>query len=209
MADELEVISSGQNPEAIEPTKTVQQSGEKNTYINQAEQVNIVVQPASAPKILRQIKYPSPIVFNRTYYNIIVSFGLEFSQDTPFIFDPKRALTEGMSAELKEEFSTLSDEAIEKIKTFPTLFANENTAYGHTDEEQTLGFGYIRQIKVRQAGIKIYPHILYLIPQQRLNEALMELDLWGDNAFNEFNRTHWSIKKVDLISELQELGFQL
>lgn len=209
MADELEVISSGQNPEAIEPTKTVQQSGEKNTYINQAEQVNIVVQPASAPKILRQIKYQSPIVFNRTYYNIIVSFGLEFSQDTPFIFDPKRALTEGMSDELKEEFSTLSDEAIEKIKTFPTLFANENTAYGHTDEEQTLGFGYIRQIKVRQAGIKIYPHILYLIPQQRLNEALMELDLWGDNAFNEFNRTHWSIKKVDLISELQELGFQL
>ena len=209
MADKLEVIPSGQNPEAIEPTKTVQQSGEKNTYINQAEQVNIVVQPASAPKILRQIKYQSPIVFNRTYYNIIVSFGLEFSQDTPFIFDPKRALTEGMSAELKEEFSTLSDEAIEKIKTFPTLFANENTAYGHTDEEQTLGFGYIRQIKVRQAGIKIYPHILYLIPQQRLNEALMELDLWGDNAFNEFNRTHWSIKKVDLISELQELGFQL
>ena len=209
MADELEVISSGQNPEAIEPTKTVQQSGEKNTYINQAEQVNIVVQPASAPKILRQIKYQSPIVFNRTYYNIIVSFGLEVSQDTPFIFDPKRALTEGMSDELKEEFSTLSDEAIEKIKTFPTLFANENTAYGHTDEEQTLGFGYIRQIKVRQAGIKIYPHILYLIPQQRLNEALMELDLWGDNAFNEFNRTHWSIKKVDLISELQELGFQL
>ena len=209
MADELKVIPSGQNLEAIEPTKTVQQSGEKNTYMNQAEQVNIVVQPASAPKILRQIKYQSPIVFNRTYYNIIVSFGLEFSQDTPFIFDPKRALTEGMSDELKEEFSTLSDEAIEKIKTFPTLFANENTAYGHTDEEQTLGFGYIRQIKVRQAGIKIYPHILYLIPQQRLNEALMELDLWGDNTFNEFNRTHWSIKKVDLISELQELGFQL
>ena len=114
-----------------------------------------------------------------------------------------------MDDNLKEEFSTLSDEAVEKIKTFPTLFANENTSYGHTDEDQTLGFGYIRQIKVRKAGIKIYPHILYLLPQQRLNEALMELDLWGDNAFNEFNRTHWSIKKVDLISELQELGFQI
>ena len=114
-----------------------------------------------------------------------------------------------MDDNLREEFSTLSDEAVEKIKTFPTLFANENTAYGHTDEDQTLAFGYIRQIKVRKAGIKIYPHFLYLIPQQRLNEALMDLDLWGDNAFNEFNRTHWSIKKVDLISELQELGFQI
>ena len=209
MADELEVIPSAQSPKGIEPAKTVQQTGEKNTYINQADQVNIVLQPASAPKILQQIKQPSQMAFNRTYYNIIVSYGLDVSQDTPFVFDPKRALTEGMDDNLKEEFSTLSDEAVEKIKTFPTLFANENTAYGHTDEDQTLAFGYIRQIKVRKAGIKIYPHFLYLIPQQRLNEALMDLDLWGDNAFNEFNRTHWSIKKVDLISELQELGFQI
>lgn len=205
MADELEVIPSAQSPKGIEPAKTVQQTGEKNTYINQADQVNIVLHP----KILQQIKQPSQMSFNRTYYNIIVSYGLDFSQDTPFVFDPKRTLTEGMDDNLKEEFSTLSDEAVEKIKTFPTLFANENTSYGHTDEDQTLAFGYIRQIKVRKAGIKIYPHFLYLIPQQRLNEALMDLDLWGDNAFNEFNRTHWSIKKVDLISELQELGFQI
>lgn len=209
MADELEVIPSVQSPKGIEPAKTVQHTGEKNTYINQADQVNIVLQPASAPKILQQIKQPSQMAFNRTYYNIIVSYRLDFSQDTPFVFDPKRALTEGMDDNLKEEYSTLSDEAVEKIKTFPTLFANENTAYGHTDEDQTLAFGYIRHIKVRKAGIKIYPHFLYPIPQQRLNEALMDLDLWGENAFNEFNRTHWSIKKVDLISELQELGFQI
>ena len=194
MADELKVIPSGQNLEAIEPTKTVQQSGEKNTYT--------LFQPlGSIDEMGEDFSAKTNLRFAET--------AMTGPQVFTFIFDPKRALTEGMSDELKEEFSTLSDEAIEKIKTFPTLFANENTAYGHTDEEQTLGFGYIRQIKVRQAGIKIYPHILYLIPQQRLNEALMELDLWGDNTFNEFNRTHWSIKKVDLISELQELGFQL
>ena len=130
--------------------------------------------------------YPLSIVYPQLFYT------------SPFVFDPKRALTEGMDANLKEAFSTLSDNAVEKIKTFPTLFANENTAYGHTDEDQTLAFGYIRQIKVRKAGIKIYPHFLYLIPQQRLNEALMDLDLWGDNTFNEFNRTHWSIMS-DLI----------
>ena len=107
MADELEVIPSAQSPEGIQPSKTVQQKGEKNTYINQADQVNIVLQPASAPKILQQIKQPSQMAFNRTYYNIIVSYGLDFSQDTPFVFDPKRALTEGMDNDLKEEFSTL------------------------------------------------------------------------------------------------------
>ena len=72
MADELKVIPSAQSPEGIEPAKTVQQTGEKNTYINQADQVNIVLQPASALKILQQIKQPSQMAFNRTYYNIIV-----------------------------------------------------------------------------------------------------------------------------------------
>ena len=209
MADELEIIPSAQSPEGIEPAKTIQQTGEKNTYINQAGQVNILLQPASAPQLLKQVKQPSQIAFDRTHYNIIVTYGEDFTQSNPFLMDPKRSLTEGMEDELIQEFSTLSDEAIERIKTFPTLFANENTAYGHTDEDQTLGFGYIRQIKVRKTGIKIYPQILYLLPQQRLNEALMDLDLWGDTSLNEFNRTHWSIKKVDLISELQELGFQL
>lgn len=55
----------------------------------------------------------------------------------------------------------------------------------------------------------IYPDIRCYLPQQRLNEALFELDISGTDSFNEFNRMHWSIKKIDLIAELQELGFNL
>lgn len=47
------------------------------------------------------------------------------------------------------------------------------------------------------------------IPQQRLNECLEELGLVGDNRFNELNRTHWSIKRCDLIQELLEAGVQI
>lgn len=43
MADELEVIPSAQSPKGIEPAKTVQQTGEKNTYINHANIVNVNV----------------------------------------------------------------------------------------------------------------------------------------------------------------------
>ena len=209
MADELEVIHYAQSLGGIQPSKTVQQTGEKNTYINQTDHVNIVLQPAYAPKILQQINQQSPITFNSTYYSIIVSTWLDLSNDTHFVFARERALTEYMDDNLKKEFSSLSDEAIEKIKTFPALFANEKTYYGHTSEDQTLAFGYIQKFKVRKDGIKIYPHFIYLIPQQRLNVSLMDLVLDGDNRFNEFNRTHWSIKKVDLASELQELRFQI
>ena len=77
MDDELEVIPNAQSLGGIQPSKTIQQTGEKNTYINQTDHVNIVLQPAYAPKILQQINQQSPITFNSTYYSIIVSTGLD------------------------------------------------------------------------------------------------------------------------------------
>ncbi|WKY46091.1 hypothetical protein Q5O14_08360 [Eubacteriaceae bacterium ES2] len=188
----------------------VQQTGEKNVYASRVNNMNITIQNASvAPQLLTQNSQASAPTVDRTHYNLFVTYGVDFSQDTPFTVEASRALTEYMDDDLKEKFSTLSDDVIDKIKTFPCIFANENFNYGHTDEEQTLGYGYIRQIKLRRDGIKIYPQIVYLIPQQRLNEALFDLDIRGCSTFNEFNRMHWSIKKIDLITELQELGFQV
>ena len=120
-----------------------------------------------------------------------------------------RVLSEYMENSIKAEFSTLSDEATARIRLFPSIFANENNAFGHTDENQILAFGFVKQLKVRRNGVMIYPDIRCYLPQQRLNEALFELDISGTDSFNEFNRMHWSIKKIDLIDELQELGFNL
>jgi hypothetical protein len=45
--------------------------------------------------------------------------------------------------------------------------------------------------------------------QQRLNVLLEELGLKGTDVFNELNRTHWAIKRVDLIQELLEANIQI
>jgi hypothetical protein len=39
--------------------------------------------------------------------------------------------------------------------------------------------------------------------------VLEELQLVGNDKFNELNRTHWSIKRCDLIQELLEAGVQI
>ena len=209
MAEELQVISPDmliENPGM--PARALQQQGEKNIYAEHVENMNVTLQVA--PQVLKQDGQSMPATFDRTHYNLFVTFDLDFVNGfDSFTMDTDRSLKEYMSDELRKEFSTLSDEAIERIKRFPCIFANENTEYGRADEDQMLGFGYIRQIKVRREKIKIYPAIMYLFPQQRLNEALFELDISGSSSFNEFNRTHWCIKKVDLIAELRELGFQI
>ena len=151
------------------------------------------------------------INFNRDYYNLFVwGADLEIEHLAPFKVDSDRALTEFMDSNIKEMFSTLEDAStVQKVLSFPCLFANENRRSGRADADQTVGFGYIKQIKVRRNGVMIYPHVIYRLPQQRINEALFELDLHGNSSYNEFNRSHWSIKKIDLIAELIDMGFPL
>ena len=153
----------------------------------------------------RKINTVSNIEICTDYYNLVVQ-GRDGDYESPFIFDPSRALTEGMKDSLKNQFSTLEPAAIRTLYTFPTLFATENLEYGHTDEEHKIAFGFIKQIKILSGGIKIYPNILFRFPQQLCNENVQDLGFYGDHRGNELNRTHWTIKQLDLIAELREMG---
>jgi len=177
---------------------------------NQIEQLTFNVQsPKDMPPLLEPKN--DEIEFDRHFYNFfVVGNDFDITTDNPFRVRCDRVLKEYMDENLKSMFLPLSDEIkIEHIKRLPCIFANENRRDGSTDEEQILSFGYVRDIQLRREGIKIYPHVIYRLSQQRLNEALFDLDLWGNDKCNEFNRMHWSIKKVDLIAELQEMGFQI
>ena len=153
------------------------------------------------------VRSDTEIPLNSQYYNLIVTGEIEFENIQPITMSTDRVLTEYMD-ELKSEFLPLSPRVQERILTFPTIFANENMYYGRANENQVFGLGYIHRIKVRHDAVRIYPQIICCLPQQKLNEACFELDMGGNSSFNELNRTHWSIKKIDLLAELREFGLQ-
>ena len=154
------------------------------------------------------VRSDTAIPLNSQYYNLIVTREIEFENIQPITMPIDRVLTEYMD-ELKSEFLPLSPRVQERVLTFPTIFANENMYYGRANENQVFGLGYIHRIKVRHDAVRIYPQIICCLPQQKLNEACFELDMGGDSSFNELNRTQWSIKKIDLLAELRELGLQV
>jgi len=191
-------------------TQTIQQTGEKNVFANHVDNLNVTLQTLNTPpQLVIQAPKLATLSLNNEYYNLIVRDEIDLYNTQPFTLSIDRSLKEYMGDELVKEFPISSSETQKRVLTFPSIFANENVSYGHTNEKQLLGLGYIRQLKVRYEAVKIYPHIIYLLPQQRLNESLFDLDIQGNSFFNEFNRTHWCIKKVNLIAELRELGFQL
>lgn len=189
--------------------QSVQQTGEKNVFASRVDSMNITIQPPTPMHLQPSTNTAIPVNADTTHYNLFVFNDIDLQTFDPFIFPADRALTEHMGDGVDAGFAALDEAAIARIKRFPSLFANENTYYGRAGEDQVVGLGFVKQIKVRREGVKIYPDIRYLIPQQKLNEALFELDLRGSNSMNEFNRTHWCIKKIDLIAELRELGFNI
>jgi hypothetical protein len=145
---------------------------------------------------------------NTDYYNLFVIGDETFSEEH-FIVPKDRALTESMTLENKAQFSALTDEAIERIKTFPSIFASENHNYGKTNDDHQAIFGLVSEVRIQDNGIKIRFRSLWPIPQQRLNEISFRLAIQSASSFNELNRTHWAIKRLNLIEELKAAGISV
>ncbi len=180
------------------------QNGNKNTQIAHASTVNIIVtgQQAGASPVSVQG------ALNKEYYNLFVIGGETFLplNSGHFLITKDRALTENVSPEIKDIVDSLSPESIAFIKTLPTIFASENTYYGRSDDTQQAFFGVVTDVRVQDNGIKIYYHTLNPIPQQILNDHALKFSITGRPAFNELNRTHWTIKRINLVEELRDAG---
>jgi hypothetical protein len=148
------------------------------------------------------------ITMNTDYYNLFV-IGNETFSEGHFIIPKNRALTDSMTPENKAQFSTLSNDAIAQIKTFPSLFASENQNYGKTGDDHYAIFGLVSEVRIQDNGIKIRMLPLCSVPQQRLNEIAKKLAIEGASSLNELNRTHWAIKRLNLIEELREAGISV
>lgn len=204
MSDKLEVITPGNLP--VEKKPDVVQTGNENVGIVNYGSIQLQVNQrfAAMPQLGGNMYVPSHI--NRDYYNIFV-VGDEAFDKPYFKMLRSRSLCECMSDETKSRFTGMTPENKQEILTMPSLFMAENNRYGNADDDQKVIYGFVSDYKIYENDVKVYWCGYKLdIPQVRLNEMLEDLQLIGNNQFNEMNRTHWAIKRCDLIGELQEAG---
>jgi hypothetical protein len=188
------------------PQTAIHNSGDNVTQIasNQGGIVNVYI--PSAPGML----YNGATKINAEYYNLFVVGDETFSENF-FLLDKRRALTisEDVDADISEHFAALTPEAQYAIKTFPSIFASKNHNYGRTDDAHSAVFGLVTDIRIQENGIKIYLQRLSAIPQQRLNEIAFRIAIKGNSSFNELDRTHWAIKRINLVEELRAAGISV
>lgn len=132
-------------------------------------------------------------------YNLLIT-GVDGAWDSsPYELEFER-FGEHTPQELKDKYGSLNEVAAEALTHFPTLFAYEQS------RATSARVGYLTRIRVRQNLIRLdyrFEDSIPAITAEQLSEHAWDFDIdkW------EFNRTHWALKPVDLLSALAETGF--
>lgn len=217
MSDDTQIAKTGNNlPQPAQPQQPIQAN--LNQYGNDSTQIAYVQNYDGTVNQTVFIMPGGPIggapivtdglSFNYDCFNFFV-IGTEQYAEPSFIVPKDRALTESTSQEIKDRCAALTPEAIEIIKTFPALFCSENHHFATTDPDHTAYYGYVKDIKIQDNGIKVYFQILNPIPQQVLIDHSEELCIGGARSYTELCRTHWAIKRINLVEVLERSGHKV
>ncbi|MFC1771056.1 TIR domain-containing protein [Candidatus Margulisiibacteriota bacterium] len=132
-------------------------------------------------------------------FNLLISYDDNSWNLNPYEFARSRVAVEYTVDEISERYKFLDKEAIDELKSFPTLFVTEG-------ESTNSRIGYINNIKVRQNSVVIeydFDGLLPVLPIGTIEKLKSIFDIGGF----ELHRTHWAIKDEDLFDVLIRYGY--
>ena len=142
--------------------------------------------------------YPSPANVNYEFYNLVV---VDLFRDMKSIIPSNLALTQNINKTIKDVHSSLSEEAIASIKTYPSLIIS-------TSDSELAYIGYVKDVVNTSAGIGIQFNPKFEVKYRLIKSLLKELDLTSTPEISELDRIHWTIKQVNLLDTLENAGVE-
>ena len=109
-------------------------------------------------------------------FNLLISSSEDSWNSNFYEFDKSRVAIEYTADEISERYKFLETNAINELKSFPTLFVVEN-------EKQASRIGYITDIKIRSKTIKINFEIDTIFPKLAIGTI--------ENIKNEIDLGKW------------------
>lgn len=194
----------------VPATTYIQENKAQNFNIKNSDVTfNVTLQQSSAPGNAEQMLAIQS--FSREYYQLIVTSEDDIFTTNVVSVLASRALTKyNAPDEIFSRCSSLSDEGIAELKTFPAIICRENTELkGITDPNQVAIYAYIKKVKVEGRSIKIAFQPIALIPQTILcdKKNAVFFDLNMDCAITDLNRSEWSVHKTNLFEAFDEAGY--
>lgn len=198
------------------PNAPLQQDGENNFNIN--NQMGGVVNlnynvTAPFPQPYAGVSAEQMMVvrsFSRKYYQLLVTLEDDVFTNNVITISASRALSKHLvPSEIFERCSTLTDDGIDELKTFPAIICRENTDLkGETDPNQCAVYAYIKKVQVCGRDIKVAFKPIAPIQQRLLcmPKNAVYFDLNMDCAITDLNHSAWSVHKANLFEAFREAG---
>lgn len=149
----------------------------------------------------------SNIIPNNEYYNLFVLDSEDFAK-CYFVINKKDCL-KYIDKSIISLFSLANPNSLDKCLTYPCLFANKNNEYLKAGKDQLSYFGYLTKIEISDNSIKFYFSIVSSLPQAIFNDYAQSFNLMESKGENELDKAHWSIKNINLVKCIRNLGFNV
>lgn len=131
-------------------------------------------------------------------FNLLISADTEAWSRDSYEYDKSRVAFEYTVDEISERYRSLDTNAIEELKSFPTLFVTEH-------EQTESRIGRIKTIEVRSSTVYIefeIDPIFPPLPKGSIESIRSQIDL----GKLELYRTHWAIKDEPILDILLKKG---
>lgn len=150
--------------------------------------------------------------FSKKYYQLLVTTEEDVFKNNIVTVSADRALTQYyVPPEIFERCSSLTDEGIEELKTFPAIVCRENTDFnGVTDPDQMAIYCYVTRVKKEGRFIKVAFKPIAPFFQIKICEEKVAIyfDLTMDCALTDLNHSAWSVHKANLFEAFKEAGIK-
>lgn len=194
---------------------SVTQDGEKNLYLNNNAGGIVNVNYISAPSLLNISAEQLMAIqnFSKQYYQLIVTCDADSFNTNIVTVSANRALSKSLVPdEIFDRCSSLSDDGIKELMTFPAIICCENTDFnGLTDPSQKAMYCYIKKISLIRHEVKICFQPISVFSQSLLcnekNAIFFDLDMGC--ALTDLNRSAWSVHKANVFEAFREAGLNM
>lgn len=179
---------------------------DKSKYFEHVENLNLN-QNINISTTVNGNLITSNIIPNNEFYNLFVLDGEDFAK-CYFIINKKDCL-KYIDKQISALFSLSNSDSLNKCLTYPCLFANKNNEYLKAGNDQLSYFGYLAKIEIGDTNIKFYFSIVSSLPQAIFNDYAQSFNLMESKGDNELDKVHWSIKNINLVKCIRNLGFNV
>lgn len=208
MRNKPQVVSSA-GVQPVSNQKEIIFSGQIGSFVAHADtqQTNYFFGGGSLPSSTDTPDLGAPPQMDFRFYNLFV-ISSEYINGQTFSL-PKELALQDTDGDVVEALNILDTREINAIRCFPTIVVEKNKSCGSIGEGQTARYGFLNGIVVQADNIQFSFVKLQDIPQPLLLSHAGDLGIGKASAYNEFDRPHWAVKKINIVDTLKSYDIKV